>query len=799
MATSELLTNSQEAFTETVSMAIEQVASPDSSFRDDINHLADRTSQLASRIIEQGDACPIGAAEAETDFNCRITHFEWADQAKHFLLLYRNIQLQLQTASLLVHDGQAKPGLVNDLHQRSTKVLREALQEWEETDGQRRKVLMANPKRRAQELERWALLHNPWPEYRQQFETIKKQAGDLAQEHELLQAQTTHFKELRQLLLESISTADKAMYQADERATEIIQFLEATEGEESKARPGQIATRLDEGLSESDAVPRLSEMTNQLSTLISKLAETSRVTVGADYGVMSYKDVNFRKATEQWISAEVMPQLYELWELSEQVTNGLNVATANARNRALLMASESAEAVPYDLSQLRQPFDAFLKRSGNTHKSFDEIAAMTKELVEKDLHLSAVYRPTPGFLPLPLQSGINEFTRRQGRVLTNVREWFGSTFAGFDRLRGEAAREDRMSVSEKTVRVIRQRSAPTNNSAYTNILMTKGYIGESFLVGRDEETAHLQQLINNWRNGFRGAVMLTGQRLSGRTLFGELITNRFFPNNGIRLRPNSTINIKGRRFQTTGNLCDALDFIVKYGLQSSPLVWIDDLETWWDKENSLAENIRKLSAHIDNNSGKIFYLVSTTNAVYDHLNRFRELDRIFQSEVNLDEFSLSDMQRAVLIRHGATHKMMVDAEGEPLSETAFAKLIKKLHRSSNGVVGDTLNKWAYLTERVDEEKVTPCQDKQYYLPDFLTADTGILLSTIFLEKRTNEYRLRKLMGPAFQSHYRSVLQRLQRVGLVTRHNDGWLEIPESVVNEVARLLKRNEYLKTTIR
>ncbi|WP_020569148.1 ATP-binding protein [Neolewinella persica] len=797
MPTTELsITDPDQTVSSALDKAIAQVVTPDASFSADINHLAARTRELADALVARGDACLLGVDEDTNDLDCRLTHFVWADRAKHFLVLYRNVQLQLQTAALMVADGQCPPKLVTDLHARSSETLQAAEGEWEEEMANWRKRLEGNPKKRQEALDRWQQQHNPWPEYRQQLLQVGQQGESLAVEHTVLHQQVGILSEIREILKACATEAQTALSAAMYRADEITAFVTESASDEADHRPGKIATRLDEYLN--DAIPGrlIHEFTNELTEKIGELAERVRVTVGADHGMLQFKDVNFRRATDQWISAEILPQLYELWELSDQTKSDLGVAIANVRNRTLLLSNELKAGRPaaYDADQLSQPFYNFLARTKNTKANFSAISNGALLLIDKDLRLTSVYRPEPGFLPLPLQSGINEFTRRQGQFFVGVKDWFGATFAGIERWRANNDREEKMSMSEKIVRVISQRKPSPGNAAYTNILMTKGYIGESFLVGREAEKAHLTKLIENWQLGFRGAVMLTGRRLSGKTLFGELVANRLFSGTVIRLQPNAIINIGGRRMTTTGNLSEALDFIEKYTLQLKPMVWIDDLETWWDKSTSLAENVRELADHIDDYSGRIFYLVATTNAVYHHLDRFMDMERFFQAEVNLDDFPIEDMQRAIRIRHGATHKALVNADGDPFSETAFSRRVSNLHRAAGGNVGDTLNYWAWLTEYCDENRVTPSGQRRYKMPVFVSADTGILLTTIFLERRTNEYHLRKLLGPAFELRYRSILRRLLRVGLLTRHNDGWLEICESVVNDVGSALENNGYL-----
>ncbi len=760
-----------------------------------VEEMAARTRALADAVIARGEACPVGEEEDVLDLECRLTHFVWAERAKHFLLLYRDVQLQLQIATLLVNDGQTDADRVAGLYQRSREALRDALAEWDADHTSRHQALVRNERARKKQLNTWKLQHNPWPLYRHHLKEIAGQSAALAGEFGQLTEAGQRFDQLRRLLDEGITASGEMMDRAQQRADEITSFI--TEGDTDLQRPGVVAARLDDYISDEGAPPRLDRFTNSVTACIAGFSETQRVTVASEQGILRYKEVNFRRATDQWVSAEVMPLLYELWELSEQVNNGLNVATVNVRNRALLLSNEvnAGSEIVFTNTQLAQPFVNFLDRTRERQVEFRKIRERLEAYIDADLRISSVYRPVTGFLPLPLQTGINVFTRRQGRVVTGLQEWLTNHVTGFNQLLGAAAREEKLSISEKTVRVIRQRTVATTNAAYTNILMTKGYIGESFLVGRDAETDHLRQLIENWKLGYRGAVALTGNRLSGKTLFGELITNRFFPGNAIRLRPHTQVVVQGRRTKTTGDLAAALTFVEKYTVQIRPLLWIDDLETWWDDGHSLAANVRALGEHIDDYSGRIFYLVSTTNAVFHHLDRFLDIDRVFQSEINLDRFALADMQRAVLIRHGATHKVMVDREGEPVSETTFGQMVKRIYRATEGNVGETINRWAYYTQRYDEERVYQPAGRRYVLPAFLSPDTATLLTTILLEKRTRDYRLRKLFGPAYADRYASILQRLIRVGMVTRTNDGALEVNESIVNDIGRMLEAEVYLK----
>lgn len=773
--------------------AIETLASQ-ASLTESMRFFPTSMAEMVEALIATGDAFTSDSSVVIDKVNQGIFYFINTEYAKHFLLLFRDVQVEIQRAELLALEKRLALPALEQLFTESEKTLKEALEEWQNAVGKRHKSLHNNERRQNEQLREWDRQRSPWPAYRNQFLEIQQQTKDLAKEYEGLRRDSGQFGRIRKLLKGSLENLATTYERSNNRATEISDYLQhGIENDGQAMRPGKIAAYLEDHLLGSPANSLFTALNEQLKVLVGALRPATRVTIGSDNGQLTYKEINFQRSTDQWLSTEVLSSLYELKELAEQEEANLQVALTNVRNRSLLLASEQG-APPYDPEELFAPIQDFLDKSPEHQGAFLALHKEIANKIEANLHLTTVYREEESFLPLPMQRGLSKFTRQQGQYFTRVREWLGSHIAGLEQLRGDAVREDRLSIAEKTVRVIRQRKGSEENAAYTSILTTKGYVGESFLVGRDDEAEQVNAVIKNWRLGYRGAVILSGQRLAGKTLFGELVANRFFTSTTIRLRPNTSTTVFGRRLKTTGNLGEALDFIEKYALQSRPMIWIDDLETWWDKDITLGANVRELADHIDNNSGRIFYLVATTRAVYEHLNHFMDLAPVFQADINLDYFSLEEMQQALIVRHGATHKTLVDKDGEPMSESAFTKRVRRLFRAANGNVGDTLNMWAYLTEKYDEDSVTPSKSWRYSLPQFLTPEMATVLSTIFLEKRTNEYQLRQLFGPSFSTTYRSVLKRLLSIGILKRDNNGWLEISEPIVNDLGRLLEQEAYL-----
>ncbi|MCB0851349.1 MAG: hypothetical protein KDD63_03835, partial [Bacteroidetes bacterium] len=120
---------------------------------------------------------------------------------------------------------------------------------------------------------------------------------------------------------------------------------------------------------------------------------------------------------------------------------------------------------------------------------------------------------------------------------------------------------------------------------------------------------------------------------------------------------------------------------------------------------------------------------------------------------------------------------------------------RSVYRLSGGNIGETLNLWANSTEKVGEGLVSNNIKNKLIFPDLDNPDTYLLLGSILLQKRTNEYRLRKLFGPAFPERYLDILRRLISVGILIRQPDEWLEINELVVNDLGVLMSNKNYLK----
>ncbi len=734
----------------------------------------------------------------EQTFHYYLVNYEWAAEAKAFLLLWRDIFFELQKGHLLEADGAIDAKSISRLNEQSKAALQSAA---ESLKGFMGRISRTENKRwqptRQRRIANWRLQKNPWPVYREQFSAITGQVAHLLKQYQETANAASVFQKIRREI-EALAAACQAdILEAHNRVDQTTALL----GEEDSAtgelpKPGKISNRLETMASKIQAPPRLQSFSAELEESLNALPEKMRIALKIQGGLLEMLDLNLRKRCLQWLEAEVLPLIYEAWELTENTINGLKVALSNIRNRLILLSTEGGEAeVKWEMAELLQPIESF---RNNLLASEEQLASLTdtaEHRMEEDFRFSAIYDASRIFLPAPSQSAISQFRLRRYRWVENLQYWWAAQVRAVRKIRKAAEQEENLSTSEKVVRYIQSRTVSNDNSHYAAIFQAKGYIGESFWVGREDEMQHIKSIIDNWEKGFRGAVSITGKRFSGKSFFGEMVANRFFPENTIRLIPDSVIKVQGRKLEVAYNLEEALEFVRKNTLNERPLVWIDGLELWWNPSVPLNQNVRALRRHIDAYSGNIFFLISLSNALSSHLQQLHNVGSLFQAELNMDFMPANAVREAILIRHGATHMTLLNEQLQEASPQQFNRLASRVHRAAGGNIGEALLRWALSVQKVDADSVFIHTPPEYALPDFLNPDNAVLLSAILMQKRTNEYQLRKLMGPPFSEKYVNLLRRLLSVGLLTRHANGWLEINEAAANAVGALLERKDYIK----
>ncbi|HZL08451.1 MAG TPA: ATP-binding protein [Prolixibacteraceae bacterium] len=763
---------------------------------DELGRLLIELGQTASEKISSNKQAEDPVSANSLILQYIITHI-CSESSKIFMLLWRDSIFQIQKAKLFTVDGEGNEMILQQLVLDNQLVFMGAGKELLNNLHQPVENLKAYPNHYNKQLKKWLLQEDPWPSYEKQIREIILQCHTLHKKHLIILKSAQGFQGIKAKIFEAVKFCNEELSEVSSfinQATEFIQTETQSASEKSLTR---IANKLQVIESQVNITYHIDVFNAGIEDELTHIAGETEFTIQTQNGLLMQARINFLKRLTMWLNREIFPLLFEVWEVTELNKNGLKMALQNIRNMALLSSSDTVDKnlQTFNEKNYLQPLLVLNDNNSNTISQLAEFSNIIHQRIAADFKLSLVYDPERYFLPFSSGTALtNRIDLGRIKLLKVSQSWFSNQIIRFHHFRKKVVQEYSLSRAEKMVRFIQVRQRDESNIHYTSFFITKGYFGDLFAIGRDEELAHLALLINNWREGFRGSVIITGQRFSGKTLTGELAASRNFPNNTIRLSPGVTLSLHGRKMAATYNIADSLEFIAKNREHSKYLIWIDDIELWWEPNIPLYRNIKELSHFIDHNSGHFFFMVSMNLSTYHHLKQVTELERIFQAHIHLGKLSAAEIEKAILIRHLATHRSLVNQKQEKVGPAEFRRISKAIAQASMGNIGDALNLWSYFIEKVDEEKVIFKNIPSGAIPDFYRPDQAILLTSVMLQKRTNEYRLRKLFGPAFTERYKPVLMRLISIGLIERQLDGWLEINERVVNEMGKMLDAKHYL-----
>ena len=770
---------------------------------DHLEALVNGASKITHHILELGEFVRIGMDEDSLTptelLPSYIIQYTWIDEAKSFLILWRDVIFQYQKALVLESNQKISNENLEQLWAKSKSVVQNGVVHLKDFLEKETSSIAQKPKELKAKMADWKKIQNPWTTYRKQIETINEQCKKLREQNQILLNSTKIFKSIEELVQQNIATSQAEIDQFRVLAKEAIELVE----ENVKDKPGKLSTLLEQMESKLETNLHMELLNISMEKKLAGLVESTQIPIETKGGMLLFRELNLQNNSKLWLDSEAIPLIYEFWEVNDQVINSFKMALMNVRNRAMLFSNElkkdnvSREELEPRFNQEKfcYPLDSFLQKTNSWESDLMELTNTIQERLSNEFQISKIYNTEKSFLPVPLQTTINQYRLTQNPWIKNTRIWFKKQVNLFQKFKTTVEKEDALSISEKIVRYVQSKEAFSDNQQYSNIFLTKGYMGKSFWVGRQIETERFKNIVDQWRIGYRGAVILSGQRFSGKTLFGEFVSTQHFPQKSIRLIPNATLKIGGRVLETSYDLGAAIDFIQKYSVNDQSLIWIDDLEKWCDPNILLGQNVRALSKAIDNHGGRMFFLVSMGNWTAAHLDITHDIEKVFQANINLDKMSAVEIKEAILIRHGATHKILVNKNNEELSPQEFQKMTEGIFRFTEGNIGESLSRWSHSIHSLNEEKVTHRLPTNYALPDFLNPDAAIILSALMMEKRTNEYRLLKLFGSPFQTKFKFIIQRLISIGILTRHLDGWLEVNELVVNEVGKMLEEKNYLK----
>ncbi|MCB9247060.1 MAG: ATP-binding protein [Ignavibacteriales bacterium] len=156
-------------------------------------------------------------------------------------------------------------------------------------------------------------------------------------------------------------------------------------------------------------------------------------------------------------------------------------------------------------------------------------------------------------------------------------------------------------------------------------------------------------LLKNYNRGYKGGLLIIGDRFSGKTTLSNIVADKFFANKKIyEINPTDSGSISIEDFEKQFSISLNQQGNSEAILNSTPnntAIIINDLELWWERSNNGFAVVEKIVSLIENYSNKIFFIVNCNKHSLQFINRIYPIENIFISAIQTQPFDAEEKKK----------------------------------------------------------------------------------------------------------------------------------------------------------
>jgi amino acid transporter len=336
---------------------------------------------------------------------------------------------------------------------------------------------------------------------------------------------------------------------------------------------------------------------------------------------------------------------------------------------------------------------------------------------------------------------------------------------------------------------------------YRQLFLGRSTVSSDFWVGRSEEVAQGIRAIENNREGYRGALVVTGAGMSGKSAYCRHLTRKMFDKSrSYHVFPPRSGSVDIERFKQS--LRDALEVQGELGdifqsVKEQSAIVLHDLELWWSRSEDGLDVIKLVLRLIEDYGHRTLFVLNMNTYAFRFISKVLPLADHALSVVNCGPLSAEELKDVILLRHRSTgHRFRLDNKiEEQLSEWALARIFTGAFDYSMGNVGVALQAWVSHAESVQRSTIALRLPRATNLDlfDELRMEWIAILIQFVLHKRLTRERLLTITR-ASEPSLAVAVNTLIRMGIVTESSAGVLELNRFVAHMVTTHLEERGLL-----
>ncbi len=294
------------------------------------------------------------------------------------------------------------------------------------------------------------------------------------------------------------------------------------------------------------------------------------------------------------------------------------------------------------------------------------------------------------------------------------------------------------------------------------------------LKNRLAELSEVKKAVDRIEEGKNGAILFTGDHLSGKTYLMKNAVNFYFPKNVIAISAPVEGVDKGTEIldnafsMATGFQGDSIA-IIKQLKKKSTLVF-EDLELWWTRSPSGSACLEQIVHLIKLFRNKHLFVLDCNILFYQHIRQYINIDEELLATINTSALSVSEISEIIMNRHhsGGMKFIWQNKVEDNLNTRQLNNLFRKITSFTDGNIGMAFYMWLGNIVEIQKAEMQFADFENHHLPKITNAEWENMLMQILMHKHLTFRRLKQVYHTETEDYVNSNLQSLIRAGLVIR-------------------------------
>ncbi len=336
---------------------------------------------------------------------------------------------------------------------------------------------------------------------------------------------------------------------------------------------------------------------------------------------------------------------------------------------------------------------------------------------------------------------------------------------------------------------------------YKNLFSGRSSISEDFWVSRNYEEALFSKAVKRFHAGYKGGILILGERNSGKTAFCRYSIKQHFTDDKIyHVFPGQKGSVLVEDFADEVRKVTGLNGDLSQIIETIPFasaIIIHDLELWWERSPDGYHVVSKVFQLMNDFSDKCLFVINMNPFAYKIINETKKIEDNFISIISNMPFDSEEIKEMIIRRHhssGLKFKLQKKNE-ENISEFKLAGLFNKYFDNTKGNPGVALNRWLTNIEKFSGEtlRINYPREPKLDILENLDDDWQVFLIQLIVHKRLSLEKLTKILNIE-PLEVEETFNSLRRAGLIVEKSSRVYMINTYAEPYLRELFKLKGYL-----